>query len=111
MKTALTAALYARVCHSLFEKDKLLYAFSLACSLCQYIKGTILPEEYSFFLNGRGTVCKDQPNPTNWFPDRSWQEVLHAAARIPDLKDLPGVLRALSASGQDSFWSIVGVCS
>jgi hypothetical protein len=106
IKNAFLTALYGKVCHSLFEKDKLLFAFCLTCSLCQYIKGTIKPEEYSFFLTGSTSMCECHPNPTKWLPDKSWQEVLHASTLIPDLKDLPGMRQTLpETGGHTKAWS------
>jgi dynein heavy chain, axonemal len=71
-----TYALYCNVCRSLFEKDKLLFAFLLASRILES-QGQIVMEEWQFLLTGGlGSVGAD-PNPApGWLVDRGWKEIL-----------------------------------
>ena len=54
-----TYALYCNVCRSLFEKDKLLFAFLLATRVLKF-HGNLPPAEYDFLLtNGIGIKVSD----------------------------------------------------
>lgn len=62
-------------CHttrrSLFEKDKLLFAF-LLCARILESKGNIDPDEWMFLLTGGLGSAPDRPNPApTWLTDRS----------------------------------------
>lgn len=57
-----TYALYCNVCRSLFEKDKLLFAFLLT-SRIQSSTGALDPEEWSFLLTGGLGDGPAKPNP------------------------------------------------
>ncbi|GIL57585.1 hypothetical protein Vafri_12790 [Volvox africanus] len=71
-----TYSLYRNVCRSLFEKDKLLFAF-LLCTRILETKGRIDPEEYMFLLTGGlGGAGDPRPNPApDWLVDRGWREM------------------------------------
>ncbi|DBA76763.1 TPA: hypothetical protein ACH3X2_008790 [Trebouxia sp. C0005] len=82
-----TYALYCNVCRSLFEKDKLLFAF-LLCARIMSAKGFVDPEDWTFLLTGglgdAGTIA----NPaTDWLQDRAWKE-LGRLAQMPGFKGL-----------------------
>ncbi|XP_046687492.1 LOW QUALITY PROTEIN: dynein axonemal heavy chain 1-like [Homalodisca vitripennis] len=71
----LTFSLYSNVCRSLFEKNKLQFAF-LLCVRIMLDKGLIDTHEWMFLLSG-GSPLKEMPNPApNWLSSRSWSEVL-----------------------------------
>lgn len=86
-----THLLFQNVCRSLFEKDKLLFAFFLACKL-RAAQGKVSLSELRFLLTG-GVAVGDIPdvNPApEWLSDKSWGEIVRATAMGPDwagLKD------------------------
>jgi dynein heavy chain, axonemal len=71
-----TYSLYRNVCRSLFEKDKLLFAF-LLCSRILGSKGSIDADEWTFLLTGGlGPAPHSRPNPAAaWLVERSWREI------------------------------------
>lgn len=70
-----TYSLYCNVCRSLFEKDKLLFAF-LLCSRILESKGRIAADEWSFLLTGGLLENKPGQNPAaDWLTDKSWKEI------------------------------------
>ncbi|KAI8468854.1 MAG: dynein heavy chain 8 [Monoraphidium minutum] len=75
-----TLSLYRNVCRSLFEKDKLLFAFLLAARLMA-AAGDLDGGEWRFFLTGgAGQPRGDAPNPApTWLPDRAWRQLRHLA--------------------------------
>jgi len=76
-----TFLLYQNVCRSLFEKDKLLFAFHLASRL-QTEHGKMRPAELRFLLTG-GVAMGELPaaNPApDWLSDKSWGELCRANA-------------------------------
>ncbi|KAG2424724.1 hypothetical protein HXX76_014300 [Chlamydomonas incerta] len=76
-----TFFLYQNVCRSLFEKDKLLFAFVLASKL-QMDEHKMVPEELRFMLTG-GVAMGDLPLPNpapEWVSERMWGEVCRASA-------------------------------
>jgi dynein heavy chain len=72
-----TFSLYTNVCMSLFERDKLLFAF-LLCSRIMNSEGSLDPAAWAFLLTGGvGLTEKDElPNPAaDWLSDKSWDEI------------------------------------
>ncbi|KAL1138662.1 hypothetical protein AAG570_008724 [Ranatra chinensis] len=69
-----TFELYSRVCRSLFEKNKLQFAF-LLCIRILLNKGDIDPNDWTFFLAG-GSPVREISNPVKWLTNRSWTEIL-----------------------------------
>ncbi|KAL3158235.1 hypothetical protein ABBQ38_010487 [Trebouxia sp. C0009 RCD-2024] len=72
-----TFFLYQNVCRSLFEKDKLLFAFGVAAGL-QVDAGQMDPADLRFLLTG-GVAVGDLPAPNpcpTWLSDKSWGEGL-----------------------------------
>lgn len=70
-----TYSLYCNVCRSLFEKDKLLFAF-LLCSRILESRGQINHDEWSFLLTGGLLESKPPPNPASaWLLEKSWKEI------------------------------------
>ncbi|KAF5270064.1 hypothetical protein FQA39_LY08476 [Lamprigera yunnana] len=71
----LTFSMYSNVCRSLFEKDKLLFAFLLSIRILMDTK-KIDSQEWHFFLAG-GSPLRDIPNPApEWISIKSWNEIL-----------------------------------
>lgn len=75
-----TFFLYQNICRSLFEKDKLLFAFVLASKL-QVDSGGMAPSELHFVLTG-GVAMGDPPMPnpdSSWISDARWGEMCRLA--------------------------------
>ena len=81
-----TYSLYKNICRSLFEKDKLLFSFTLAATIFGY-KGSLDPAEYRFLLTG-GLGQKDGADqlPAQWISEKLWLEML----RLSDLPAFAG---------------------
>eukprot|EP00803_Ostreobium_quekettii_P008971 evm.model.scf_437EXC.8 EVM.evm.TU.scf_437EXC.8 scf_437EXC:34649-40478(-) len=80
-----TFLLYQNVCRSLFEKDKLLFAFALASRL-QIDVGRMCQEELRFLLTG-GIAMGEPPmaNPAeDWISNKMWGEI----CRVAKLSDI-----------------------
>jgi hypothetical protein len=82
--------LYTNVCRSLFEQDKLLFSFSVACALAQSVTKTLDPAAYRFFLTGGISTTKCSTNPVKWLPDKQWAEVVQASELFPEFATLVG---------------------
>jgi dynein heavy chain len=68
-----TYFLYCMICRSLFEKDKLLFAFTLCGTILQY-QNKMDAGEYRFLITG-GVADKDPPpNTIAWQTDKLWEE-------------------------------------
>ncbi|KAF6263196.1 dynein heavy chain 8 [Scenedesmus sp. NREL 46B-D3] len=91
-----TASMFRNVCRSLFEKDKLLFAFLLAGRILgshMQLDG----EEWLFLLTGGLGSFKPRPNPAAaWLPDSSWQQLL----RLSALPAFAGLAEAVAADPQ-----------
>jgi len=82
-----TFYLYTNVCRSLFEKDKLLFAFVVASKL-QVAKGTLDPLELRFFLTGGIAMDNPHTNPDpSWLSEKVWGEI----CRFSDLPAASGL--------------------
>ncbi|KAK9828903.1 hypothetical protein WJX72_002692 [[Myrmecia] bisecta] len=91
-----TYALYCNVCRSLFEKDKLLFAF-LLCSRIMESKGAIDSEEWRFLLTGGLGDANATPNPaSSWLVDRAWKEL----CKLSRLSAFRGLSQAISEQPQ-----------
>jgi len=77
-----TYFLYCNICRSLFEKDKLLFAFTLCATILQY-QDKMDPAEFRFLVTG-GVADEDPPpKPVPWQTDKLWDE----ACRLSRLND------------------------
>eukprot|EP00798_Chlamydomonas_sp_ICE-L_P012762 gene12762-16013_t len=110
-----TYSLYCNVCRSLFEKDKLLFAF-LLCSRILESKGQIDSEEWMFLLTGGLGTTPDKTNPaSDWLVDRGWKEMLRLD-NIPAFSGLvdtferhPGAWREMYESNEPHKVTLPGV--
>lgn len=82
--------LYKNVCRSLFEKDKLMFAFSMACTLAQSITFSLDQPRLSFLLGGCLPSDGGPSKPMEWLPDKQWQEIVHVSQQFDQFESLPG---------------------
>ncbi|XP_025190774.1 dynein heavy chain 7, axonemal [Melanaphis sacchari] len=75
LKETFTYNLYANVCRSLFEKDKMLFSF-IMCTTVMLAEKKIDKQELMFLLIDSIGLENNIPNPApNWFHDKSWNEL------------------------------------
>ncbi|KAI9224756.1 dynein heavy chain and region D6 of dynein motor-domain-containing protein [Blastocladiella britannica] len=89
LETHFTYALFANVCRSLFEKDKLLFSF-LLCTSILLSRREIDPAELSFLFTGGISLENSIPKPADcgaWLSDKSWNEICRLS-QMPNLKGL-----------------------
>ncbi|KAG2427037.1 hypothetical protein HYH02_014682 [Chlamydomonas schloesseri] len=97
-----TFFLYVNVCRALFEKDKLLFAFSLAASI-HVAAGKLAPEAVRFMVTGALSMDNPHPNPSPaWLSDQSWSHLCELEA----VAEAFGGLRANLATHNDA-WKVV----
>ncbi|KAG2501733.1 hypothetical protein HYH03_000233 [Edaphochlamys debaryana] len=88
-----TYSLYRNVCRSLFEKDKLLFAF-LLCTRILETKGRVDADEYMFLLTGGLGGADPRPNPApEWLVERGWREI----CRLDKLPTFMGLADSFAA--------------
>ena len=93
-----TYFLYSNICRSLFEKDKLLFSFTLAGTIFQY-KKEMDPVEFRFVITG-GVPEQDPPkNPVPWQTDKLWEEMF----RLSHLNEHFSKLYEFFAAQPDKF--------
>lgn len=97
-----TYSLYLNICRSLFEKDKLLFAFLLTVRI-MLSQGQLAPAAYAFLLTGGVGVQEKQvakPANTNWLSEKSWGEICRAPNVTSSFLDLPDTVAAAPAEWQ-----------
>ncbi|XP_026297252.1 dynein heavy chain 7, axonemal isoform X2 [Apis mellifera] len=81
-----TYSLYANVCRSLFEKDKLLFSFLLTINLLEQ-RGQISRAHWGFLLSGGLAIENPHINPTTWLPTKQWNELCN----LDDVENFSGI--------------------
>ncbi|MCO5564171.1 hypothetical protein L7F22_017828 [Adiantum nelumboides] len=99
-----TFCLYSNVSRSLFEKDKLLFAFVISIKL-QVDKGALDSEELAFFMMG-GIALEKQPDKPHdealsWLTEKSWNEIY----RLSKLKNYQELDKSIQNQAKD--WCIL----
>ncbi|POM65737.1 Axonemal dynein heavy chain, partial [Phytophthora palmivora] len=88
LNDAFTFILYQNVCRSLFEKDKLLFAFLLAIKILVG-KGTIDSGELRYFFTGNTQMNVQKSKPAGseaWLNDKTWANIVGLDA-LPSFVD------------------------
>uniref|UniRef100_A0A383V949 AAA+ ATPase domain-containing protein n=1 Tax=Tetradesmus obliquus TaxID=3088 RepID=A0A383V949_TETOB len=91
-------SLYVQVCRSLFEKDKLLFAFLMTVHLKAHIAKSLDWSQLRFLLTG-GIGSSDPPaNPCSWLSDKLWGELVRLSNDVPGFDGLEAAFREDTAS-------------
>lgn len=78
-----TRSIYENVCRSLFEKDKLVFSFSLCIGIL-IARGDMDETLLSFFLTGGVGLDNPHQNPApEWLTEKSWNEIVRASELKP----------------------------
>ncbi|EFJ50020.1 dynein heavy chain 6 [Volvox carteri f. nagariensis] len=88
-----TYSLYVNICRSLFEKDKLLFSFSLTVAIRAHIKQALDLSLFRFLLTGGISTAEAPPNPSDWLADRCWAEMVRLAEHWEIFRQLPDSFR------------------
>ncbi|GFH32853.1 DHC6 protein, partial [Haematococcus lacustris] len=83
-----TYALFVNVCRSLFEKDKLLFSFSLCVSIQAHIKQALDLAQFRFLLTGGLSTSEPPPNPSAWLSDLKWAEMVRLSDTFESFQGL-----------------------
>eukprot|EP00798_Chlamydomonas_sp_ICE-L_P008519 gene8518-4817_t len=83
-----TYSLYVNVCRSLFEKDKLLFSFSLCVAIQSAIEDNVDMLQYRFLLTGGVATGEPPPNPSDWLSDKLWGEMCRLSETFPPFNGL-----------------------
>ncbi|KAM8866758.1 dynein axonemal heavy chain 10 isoform 2-T2 [Synchiropus picturatus] len=95
----LTYNIYNYGCTGLFEKHKLLFAFTMTLKIEQ-AEGRAPQQELEFFIKGHLSLEKGKrKKPCDWLPDQGWEDVLKLAELFPDqFCSLPGDVEEAAAA-------------
>jgi dynein heavy chain len=100
-----TYSLFCNVCRSLFEKDKVLFAFLLCCRTLES-RGALDANEWLFLLTGGLTPPGNAPNPApDFLSDRAWRE-LCKLSKLPPFLGLSDAISAAPAAWRHLYDSL-----
>jgi dynein heavy chain len=72
-----------QVCRSLFEKDKLLFAFLMTVHIKAHVQHSLDASSLHFLLTGGLSSAEPPPNPAAaWLSDKQWGELVRLAASM-----------------------------
>ena len=85
----MTFSIYNNVCRSLYEKDKLIFAFLLAINLLRGRK-LLNTEEYAFFFSPKKTLDISIKSPMpEYFSHETWNSVINLSKISKFFSNLP----------------------
>lgn len=97
LNTFFTRSIYENVCRSLFEKDKLVFSFSLSIGILT-ARNELDEKLLAFFLTGGLGLDNPHTNPApGWLTEKSWNEIVRAS----DLSPLKGLHNAIAKNVQE----------
>ena len=88
-----TYSLYANICRSLFEKDKLLFSLLLTINLLEQ-RGKLCPSHWMFLLTGGIGIDNPYVNPTTWLPTKQWNELCN----LDEVEEFSGIREAFTGN-------------
>lgn len=100
----ITMSFFNNICRGLFEKDKLLFAFTIAVKI-QMGDGKISAKEWDFFLRGPSVEASQKVDPPVFLSDadaiRTWKMVLG----LEDLHhNFTGIIQSFKESATSAIW-------
>ena len=98
-----TRSLFYNICRGLFEKDKLLFAFTITVKI-QMGNGDVSPKEWDFFIRGPSVEASQKTEPPAFLNDaegtKTWKMIL-------GLEDLHSNFNGIAASFKESASSAI----
>eukprot|EP00698_Gefionella_okellyi_P007648 TRINITY_DN186_c0_g2_i1.p1 TRINITY_DN186_c0_g2~~TRINITY_DN186_c0_g2_i1.p1 ORF type:complete len:2597 (+),score=793.21 TRINITY_DN186_c0_g2_i1:164-7954(+) len=96
---ATTETVYINICRGLFEKDKLLFSFLIACAIERFVEA-IKPAEWNLFLRGP-TVIDPERLPKNPHPSWLHTNVWAGINALEELSTFKGLKNSVELSGNE----------
>jgi dynein heavy chain len=94
-----TNSIYCNVCRSLFEKEKLLFSFTLTIGILKG-RNEVQDDVWRFLLTGGVALENPHPNPyPEWLTEKAWGEIVRASA----LRGLEGLMNNFDPEWKDVY--------